>query len=198
MINIQYSFILYKFTVIGTEGMALNAKMRQRIDGLIGIYLNALEAHKSGWNDRNAFAAFEEYQGELPSTAARWRASDFVLNQANQLRGQHAKLPLAVFLLGRVKACTCGGSDAGCNSCSGLGVSFSGGVLKEQSSLALIGRIYYSGATAKEVAEKIGMSESGFARRLTKAREEAAAELEKIDLLTRLLAAERQPSMVMS
>src|SRR5690554_3411807 len=104
--------------------MAISRVMRQRLDGLIRIYLNALEAHQAGWHDQNTAAMIEEYGDQLPGHVERWRASDFVSIQADRLRSQHAKLPLAVFLLGKVRPCACRGTKASCSESSGMGFNF--------------------------------------------------------------------------
>jgi hypothetical protein len=178
--------------------MAISKVMRQRLDNLVRIYLNAIEAHQAGWHDRNTTAVIEEYGGDLPGHVDRWKASDFVSIQADRLRNQHAKLPLAVFLLGKVRPCTCKGAKAACSECSGMGFNFTGGMLRPHHTLVLLARIFYNNDPSHLIADKLGITDRAFSTRLTAAREAASDELDKIDLLAQLLAADPQPGIVMA
>ncbi len=178
--------------------MAISRVMRQRLDGLIRIYLNALEAHQAGWHDQNTAAMIEEYGDQLPGHVERWRASDFVSIQADRLRSQHAKLPLAVFLLGKVRPCACRGTKASCSECSGMGFNFTGGMLKPHHTLVLLARIYYNNEPSSVIADRLCITAPTLTNRLSAARDAAAEELDRIDLLSQLLAADPQPSMVMA
>lgn len=178
--------------------MAISKVMRQRLDNLVRIYLNAIEAHQAGWHDQNTATMIEEYGDQLPGHVDRWRASDFVSIQADRLRSQHAKLPMAVYLLGKVKLCSCNGSKPGCPDCSGMGFVFSGGAIKPHHALVLLARIFYNNERVEVIADKLCITVPAFTNRLSAARDAAADQLDRIDLLSRLLAADPQPSMVMA
>lgn len=168
----------------------------KRVEHLVRIYLNALEQHKAGWVTRSVIADFEEYQGCAPDRPDQWKASDAVFYQTAQLRNEHARLPLAVFLLGKVRLCPCGG-EKGCSDCSGFGFTFAGGVLRPHHSLALVARVYYQAETSKQIAEHLGETVSAFSNRLKAARDAAIDELEKIDQLTRLLSVQDEASLLL-
>jgi len=175
--------------------MNRNALIR-RVEHMARIYLNALEQHNAGWVTRSAIADFEEYQGCAPERAGQWKASDAVFYQIARLRDEHAKLPLAVFLFGKVRLCPCGGKQ-GCADCSGFGFIFTGGVLRPHYSLALVARVYYQTETSKQIAEQLGITEKAFSNRLKAARDAAIDELDKVDQLTRLLAVQDEASLIL-
>jgi hypothetical protein len=167
--------------------MAISPRMKQRIDNLTGIYLNALEQHQAGWNRGTPLGALQDYRGAPPPRATSHKPDDSMIHAIGQIRSNHAKLPLAVFMLGKFRICTRCGSG-GCDHCSNLGFTLDGGQLKPELALSLLASIYYNTLSRQQIADQLGLNLRQYENRLVRARERVAQELEWVDRLSSLLA----------
>jgi hypothetical protein len=110
-----------------------------------------------------------------------------MIHAIGQIRSNHAKLPLAVFMLGKFRICTRCGSG-GCDHCSNLGFTLDGGQLKPELALPLLASIYYNTLSRQQIADQLGLNLRQYENRLVRARERVAQELEWVDRLSSLLA----------
>lgn len=150
------------------------AKMRERIENLLTIYLNDLESmsRDAGWHGDSTLGMLIEFKGDLPGPSGNDKSNAKMIYELRFLRGEHALLPIARFLLGVP---------------DGKGGIYRGAIAYKYV-LPLLASRYYQSLQNAEIAAMIELELGQYKHRLEKGREQMARQLESIDQLTELMA----------
>ena len=160
--------------------MAIDAKMRCRIDKLLGIYVGHLERHMPGWGSENALVRLAQYRGDLPQAEHYDQSNTTMINAIERLRKEHAHLRLAVSLLGRVAVCSCGGCKS-CKRCAGAMVYLAEGRITPANALAMLCERMNRAEGQAAVAAYLGLTRKAFDGRLARGRDELADQIRFFD-----------------
>lgn len=152
----------------------MDRRMRERIEKLLTIYLNDLESmsRDAGWHGDSTLGMMIEFRGDLPGRSGNDKSNAKMIYELRFLRGEHALLPIARFLLGVP---------------DGKGGIYRGAIAFKYA-LPLLASRYYQSRFNDEIAALVGMELKQYEYRLGKARELMAQELDRIDQLAHLMA----------